>query len=154
MDLHRVFTLLCLARSLVVAFVLLSVSFTHVVAVGVWCRILKLIIGRVLAGQPNVDCGCSHSECLIVAGDPMVGHDVGDGSTSVKGGIQGRFASDTTSARQAANIGVILMPTHLAIVIEYASRGELFERICITGQFPKDERNIEYLRALLHRSIA
>ncbi|GJX58658.1 seed maturation protein [Tanacetum coccineum] len=31
------------------------------------------------------------------------------GSTSVKGGIQGRFASDTTSARQAANIGVKAM---------------------------------------------
>nr|GEU89381.1 uncharacterized mitochondrial protein AtMg00820-like [Tanacetum cinerariifolium] len=104
----------------------------------------------------------------------MVGHDVGDGSTSDKGGIQGRFTSDTTSARQAANIGiyknvqreiinhmsfrhpnivrfkeVILMPAYLAIVMKYTSGGELFEWICIAGQFPKDERNIEYPRALL-----
>lgn len=33
-------------------------------------------------------------------------------------------------------IWVILTPTHLAIVMEYASRGELFERICNVGRFP------------------
>jgi serine/threonine-protein kinase SRK2 len=34
---------------------------------------------------------------------------------------------------------VILTPTHLAIVMEYASGGELFERICNAGRFKEDE---------------
>ncbi|XVF15610.1 hypothetical protein REPUB_Repub09cG0169200 [Reevesia pubescens] len=34
---------------------------------------------------------------------------------------------------------VILTPTHLAIVMEYASGGELFERICAEGRFKEDE---------------
>ncbi|GJN35326.1 hypothetical protein PR202_gb24082 [Eleusine coracana subsp. coracana] len=34
---------------------------------------------------------------------------------------------------------VILTPTHLAIVMEYASGGELFERICSAGRFNEDE---------------
>jgi serine/threonine protein kinase len=34
---------------------------------------------------------------------------------------------------------VILTPTHLAIVMEYASGGELFERICNVGRFSEDE---------------
>ncbi|KAL6220451.1 hypothetical protein ACLB2K_008207 [Fragaria x ananassa] len=34
---------------------------------------------------------------------------------------------------------VILTPTHLAIVMEYASGGELFERICNSGRFSEDE---------------
>ncbi|XP_039009667.1 serine/threonine-protein kinase SRK2I-like isoform X1 [Hibiscus syriacus] len=34
---------------------------------------------------------------------------------------------------------VILTPTHLAIVMEYASGGELFERICAAGRFNEDE---------------
>lgn len=32
-----------------------------------------------------------------------------------------------------------MTPTHLAIVMEYASGGELFERICNAGRFPEDE---------------
>nr|GMD09897.1 serine/threonine-protein kinase SRK2E [Ipomoea batatas] len=35
---------------------------------------------------------------------------------------------------------VILTPTHLAIVMEYASGGELFERICNAGRFSEDEQ--------------
>ncbi|KAL5557101.1 hypothetical protein UlMin_039337 [Ulmus minor] len=35
---------------------------------------------------------------------------------------------------------VILTPTHLAIVMEYASRGELFERICNARCFNEDEQ--------------
>ncbi|KAK9129621.1 hypothetical protein Sjap_010108 [Stephania japonica] len=34
---------------------------------------------------------------------------------------------------------VILTPTHLAIIMEYASGGELFERICKAGRFSEDE---------------
>nr|QBW95799.1 sucrose non-fermenting 1-related protein kinase 2.3 [Oxytropis ochrocephala] len=34
---------------------------------------------------------------------------------------------------------IILTPTHLAIVMEYVSGGELFERICSAGRFTEDE---------------
>jgi serine/threonine-protein kinase SRK2 len=34
---------------------------------------------------------------------------------------------------------VILTKTHLAIVMEYASGGELFNRICNAGRFSEDE---------------
>ncbi|XP_050376535.1 serine/threonine-protein kinase SAPK2-like [Argentina anserina] len=34
---------------------------------------------------------------------------------------------------------VLLTPTHLAIVMEYASGGELFERICNAGRFSENE---------------
>lgn len=34
---------------------------------------------------------------------------------------------------------VMLSPTHLAIVMEYASGGEIFERICSAGRFSEDE---------------
>ncbi|MFS7971145.1 putative protein kinase CAMK-OST1L family [Helianthus anomalus] len=34
---------------------------------------------------------------------------------------------------------LILTPTHLAIVMEYASEGELFDRISNAGRFNEDE---------------
>ncbi|GKV21215.1 hypothetical protein SLEP1_g31212 [Rubroshorea leprosula] len=34
---------------------------------------------------------------------------------------------------------VVLTPTHLAIVMEYAAAGELFQRICNAGRFSEDE---------------
>lgn len=34
---------------------------------------------------------------------------------------------------------VMLTPTHLAIVMEYAAGGELFQRICNAGRFSEDE---------------
>nr|GLL28332.1 serine/threonine-protein kinase SAPK7-like [Ipomoea trifida]GMC98735.1 serine/threonine-protein kinase SAPK7-like [Ipomoea batatas] len=34
---------------------------------------------------------------------------------------------------------VVLTPTHLAIVMEYAAGGELFDRICQAGRFSEDE---------------
>ncbi|KAL5668429.1 hypothetical protein ACJX0J_020650, partial [Zea mays] len=34
---------------------------------------------------------------------------------------------------------VVLTPTHLAIVMEYAAGGELFDRICSAGRFSEDE---------------
>lgn len=36
-------------------------------------------------------------------------------------------------------VQVLLTPTHLAIVMEYAAGGELFERICNAGRFSEDE---------------
>ncbi|XP_076957538.1 serine/threonine-protein kinase SRK2E-like isoform X2 [Bidens hawaiensis] len=41
---------------------------------------------------------------------------------------------------------VLLTPTHLAIVMEYASGGELFERICNAGRFPEDEAHFFFLQ--------
>lgn len=38
---------------------------------------------------------------------------------------------------------VLLTPTHLAIVMEYAAGGELFERICRTGRCVEDEVSME-----------
>lgn len=40
---------------------------------------------------------------------------------------------------------VLLTPTHLAIVMEYAAGGELFERICNAGRFSEDEVVNPYL---------
>jgi serine/threonine protein kinase len=37
------------------------------------------------------------------------------------------------------NLQVLVTPTHLAIVMEYAAGGELFERICSAGRFSEDE---------------
>ncbi|KAI3434192.1 Protein kinase domain-containing protein [Psidium guajava] len=39
---------------------------------------------------------------------------------------------------------VLLTPTHLAIVMEYAAGGELFERICSAGRFSEDEARFFY----------
>lgn len=36
-------------------------------------------------------------------------------------------------------VQVLLTPTDLAIVMEYAAGGELFERICNAGRFSEDE---------------
>nr|CAB3493996.1 unnamed protein product [Digitaria exilis] len=53
---------------------------------------------------------------------------------------------------------VILTPTHLAIVMEYASGGELFERICNAGRFSEDEqvchRDLKLENTLLDGSTA
>ncbi|KAK8456334.1 hypothetical protein SEVIR_3G004100v4 [Setaria viridis] len=40
---------------------------------------------------------------------------------------------------ERGNREVVLTPTHLAIVMEYAAGGELFERICEAGRFHEDE---------------
>jgi hypothetical protein len=37
------------------------------------------------------------------------------------------------------NLQLVLTPTHLSIVMEYAAGGELFERICNAGRFSEDE---------------
>ena len=38
-----------------------------------------------------------------------------------------------------SSLQVVLTPTHLAIVMEYAAGGELFDRICSAGRFSEDE---------------
>lgn len=40
---------------------------------------------------------------------------------------------------------MVLTPTHLAIVMEYAAGGELFERICNAGRFSEDEVFLYFL---------
>ncbi|KAI8540831.1 hypothetical protein RHMOL_Rhmol08G0015400 [Rhododendron molle] len=53
---------------------------------------------------------------------------------------------------------VLLTPTHLGIVMEYAAGGELFERICNAGRFSEDEqichRDLKLENTLLHGSSA
>ncbi|KAK1263082.1 Serine/threonine-protein kinase SAPK2 [Acorus gramineus] len=53
---------------------------------------------------------------------------------------------------------VLLTPTHLAIVMEYAAGGELFERICNAGRFSEDEqichRDLKLENTLLDGSTA
>ncbi|KAL8151916.1 hypothetical protein V2J09_021724 [Rumex salicifolius] len=43
---------------------------------------------------------------------------------------------------------VFLTPTHLAIVMEYAAGGELFERICTAGRFSEDEAKYFFLQLI------
>ena len=47
-------------------------------------------------------------------------------------------------ARVRFLLQVVLTPTHLAIVMEYAAGGELFDRICNAGRFSEDEVGIGY----------
>lgn len=44
-----------------------------------------------------------------------------------------------------ANLQVLLTPTHLAIVMEYAAGGELFDRIKMAGRFSEDEVSLDAL---------
>lgn len=39
---------------------------------------------------------------------------------------------------------MVLTPTHLAIAMEYAAGGELFERICSAGRFSEDEVSLAF----------
>jgi serine/threonine protein kinase len=48
---------------------------------------------------------------------------------------------------------VVLTPTHLAIVMEYAAGGELFERICNAGRFSEDEVFFFFLFLLLNKKM-
>lgn len=43
---------------------------------------------------------------------------------------------------------VVLTPTHLAIAMEYAAGGELFERICSAGRFSEDEVRLAFVIVL------
>ncbi|KAL6551698.1 Serine/threonine-protein kinase sapk10 [Orobanche gracilis] len=57
----------------------------------------------------------------------------------IERGDKGILDIDENVQREIINHRVILTPTHLAIVMEYASGGELFERICNAGRFNEDE---------------
>jgi len=46
---------------------------------------------------------------------------------------------------------VVLTPTHLGIVMEYAAGGELFERICSAGRFSEDEVCLLSLFSFVHQ---
>ncbi|AQL05915.1 Serine/threonine-protein kinase SRK2C [Zea mays] len=50
-----------------------------------------------------------------------------------------RFKEVISQTSWKGNVLVVLTPTHLAIVMEYAAGGELFERICSAGRFSEDE---------------
>ncbi|CAI0430717.1 unnamed protein product, partial [Linum tenue] len=83
-----------------------------------------------------------------------LGVDFGD--ISSKGGTDFRYLIDENVAREIINhrslrhhniirfkeaisLQVVLTPSHLAIVMEYAAGGELFERIWSAGRFSEDE---------------
>lgn len=53
------------------------------------------------------------------------------------------------------SVQVLLTPTHLAIVMEYAAGGELFERICNAGRFNEDEVNLllKYIEYIMRMKI-
>lgn len=50
-------------------------------------------------------------------------------------------------------IQVFLTPTELAIVMEYAAGGELFERICNAGRFSEDEVHALLLSYYFHYEL-
>nr|VDD55812.1 unnamed protein product [Brassica oleracea] len=49
---------------------------------------------------------------------------------------------------------VVLTPTHLAIAMEYAAGGELFERTCSAGSFSEDEARYFFQQLISRISIA
>lgn len=68
---------------------------------------------------------------------------------SVLGSSCGMMQRGCLSVCLSAVLQVILTPTHLAIVMEYASGGELFQRICNAGRFSEDEVSLSLLLANL-----
>lgn len=48
-------------------------------------------------------------------------------------------SSECSAGKSFLSSQVLLTPTHLGIVMEYAAGGELFERICNAGRFSEDE---------------
>ncbi|GKA71048.1 hypothetical protein Tco_0777187, partial [Tanacetum coccineum] len=63
----------------------------------------------------------------IVAGNPMVGQNVSNGSTSVEGGVQCKFASDTTSV-------ILQLALEFGIVTELVLLKTPYERRPCTGK--------------------
>ncbi|KAK2991469.1 hypothetical protein RJ640_016504 [Escallonia rubra] len=66
--------------------------------------------------------------------------DIGSGNFGVARLMRDRQSNELVAVKYIERgEKVILTPTHLAIVMEYASGGELFERICNAGRFSEDE---------------
>uniref|UniRef100_A0A803LUR1 non-specific serine/threonine protein kinase n=1 Tax=Chenopodium quinoa TaxID=63459 RepID=A0A803LUR1_CHEQI len=76
--------------------------------------------------------------------------DIGSGNFGVAKLVKDKWTNEF--------LAVLLTPTHLAIVMEYASGGELFERICKAGKFREDEevchRDLKLENTLLDGSAA
>ncbi|XP_058184910.1 serine/threonine-protein kinase SAPK1-like isoform X2 [Rhododendron vialii] len=66
--------------------------------------------------------------------------DIGSGNFGVAKLVRDKWTGELYAVKfiERGN-KVLLTPTHLAIVMEYAAGGELFERICAAGRFSEDE---------------
>ncbi|XP_058096903.1 serine/threonine-protein kinase SAPK2 isoform X2 [Magnolia sinica] len=66
--------------------------------------------------------------------------DIGSGNFGVAKLVRDRWTKEFFAVKYIERgQKVLLTPTHLAIVMEYAAGGELFERICNAGRFSEDE---------------
>ncbi|XP_037496158.1 serine/threonine-protein kinase SAPK2 isoform X2 [Jatropha curcas] len=66
--------------------------------------------------------------------------DIGSGNFGVAKLVRDRWTKEFFAVKFIERgQKVLLTPTHLAIVMEYAAGGELFERICNAGRFSEDE---------------
>ncbi|KAK5840272.1 hypothetical protein PVK06_009163 [Gossypium arboreum] len=66
--------------------------------------------------------------------------DIGSGNFCVAKLVRDRWTKELFAVKFIERgHKVLLTPTHLAIVMEYAAGGELFERICSAGRFSEDE---------------
>ncbi|XXG61184.1 hypothetical protein AAC387_Pa04g2899 [Persea americana] len=66
--------------------------------------------------------------------------DIGSGNFGVAKLVRDRWTKELFAVKYIERgQKVFLTPTHLAIVMEYAAGGELFERICNAGRFSEDE---------------
>ncbi|XP_048233307.1 serine/threonine-protein kinase SAPK1 isoform X3 [Ricinus communis] len=66
--------------------------------------------------------------------------DIGSGNFGVAKLVRDKWSGELYAVKYIERgLKVFLTPTHLAIVMEYAAGGELFERICNAGRFSEDE---------------
>ncbi|PHT80807.1 hypothetical protein T459_13822 [Capsicum annuum] len=66
--------------------------------------------------------------------------DIGSGNFGVAKLVKDKWSGELFAVKYIQRgKKVFLTPVHLAIVMEYASGGELFERICNAGRFSEDE---------------
>ncbi|CAN4090041.1 unnamed protein product [Withania somnifera] len=66
--------------------------------------------------------------------------DIGSGNFGVAKLVKDKWSGELFAVKYIERgKKVFLTPVHLAIVMEYASGGELFERICNAGRFSEDE---------------
>lgn len=77
-----------------------------------------------------------HVKCLILISEKWMELLVLNASNFIQVKRQGNWKMDL---KLTLNLQVVLTPTHLAIMMEYAAGGELFERISKAGRFSEDE---------------